>query len=494
MPADLALLLHMHQPDYRHPTTGEPVMPWVRLHAVRGYTDVPTLALEQSASFTMNVVPVLIDQLEAYAGGTTDRWERLSRIPAEALSLEDVKFLRERFFHGHPTMRQGSPRYRDLEQRRAGLSTSQELRDLQVWSNLAWMGVVARRHPQVRALIAQDRDYSHDQLIALMNLQHELVTKVLPLWKTVPGISLSPYTHPILPLLVDFSHVRRAMPHVPDEVQFRHPDDARRHIEEALVRGDAAFGRRIRGMWPGEGSVSPEAAAIAARAGVHWWATDQEVLDRSDRDGPPDPRRAWTVDLGDAGHLTMVFRNRELSDRIGFVYATWEGADAARDLLNRAGEHGVVPVILDGENPWESYPDAGEAFLTALFSSGRCLSIDDAIPRMPRGRIHRLHSGSWIGANFAIWAGDAVDRAAWQRLAQLRAAWEDAGRPDAAWHSIRSAEGSDWFWWYGPEHHSDMHDLFDALFRQHLIAGWWELGLTPPANLSHPVWADLPAD
>ncbi len=491
MPAQVALLLHMHQPDYRDPADGQPVMPWVRLHAVRGYTDVPTLAAEAGARFTLNVVPVLLDQLAFYAAGGTDRWEQLSRVRAEDLDAEGRAFLRARFVHGHPAMRAVSPRYRELEARVATLDQPQDLRDLQVWSNLAWMGVVARRRPEIRALIDQDRDFSHDQLLALMDVQRAMVAAVLPLWQTVDGVSLTPYTHPILPLLIDFSHARRAQPHLPDEVDHRFPRDAARQLDEALDRGRAVFGRTIRGMWPGEGAVSPEAAVLAARAGVHWWATDEGVLARSHRDGPADVRKAWTVELGDRGHLTMVFRDRALSDRIGFVYAGWDGAEAARDLLARTGENGVVPVILDGENPWESYPDAGEAFLTALFASGRCLSIDDALPRMPRGRIHHLHSGSWIGADYNIWAGDPLDRAGWQQLAALRQAWEDAGRPEAAWPWIRSAQGSDWFWWYGPEHHSDMHDLFDALFRKHLAAGWQAMGKTPPDTLSRPVWALL---
>ena len=48
-----------------------------------------------------------------------DRWEQLSLRPAEQLSTEEVDFLRDRFFHGHPSMRRVSPRYRELEAGRA---------------------------------------------------------------------------------------------------------------------------------------------------------------------------------------------------------------------------------------------------------------------------------------------------------------------------------------------------------------------------------------
>ena len=489
MAAKIALLLHMHQPDYIHPADGRPIMPWVRLHATRGYLDVPVLAAEHGARFTLNVVPSLLDQLQYYVDGGTDAWEDLARTPAEQLTEGERAVIVARFFHGHPAMRQTSPRYRELEARRHELHRPHDLRDLQVWSNLAWMGVVARRDPFIAGLVQQDRDFSQEQLVGLLDTQRSLIARVLPLWRTAPEISSSPYNHPILPLLVDFEHCRRSLPHVPPHsVEFAWPGDARRQVVEGLDRVEAVLGRRPEGMWPSEGSVGPEVARICAEAGLRWLTTDEGVLQASRRDGPATVRKVWWV--GEGG-LHIVFRNRDLSDRIGFQYARWNGVDAAQDLLRSVGDEGVVPVILDGENPWESFPDAGEAFLTHLFSSGRVCAVGDAVQAMPRGTIHQLHTGSWIQADLAIWAGDPMDRAGWRRLARLRAAWEEAGRPEAAWPHIRAAEGSDWFWWYGPEHHTEMRDLFDRLFNAHLEAGWRALGAEPPARLQEPVWAEL---
>lgn len=489
MAARIALLLHMHQPDYIDPETGEPVMPWVRLHATRGYLDVPVLAAERGARWTLNVVPSLLDQLEGYVAGGTDEWERLSRQEAETLSEAAIAFLRERFFHGHPNMRRTSPRYRELEGRRAVLSDPQDLRDLQVWSNLSWMGVVARRDPFVAGLVAQDRAFTHPQLLKLMDVQRSLVARVLPLWRDAPEISCSPYNHPILPLLVDFEHARRSLPHVPPgSVAFAFPADASRQVREGLDRVAEVLGRRPDGMWPSEGSVGPEVALLCAQEGVRWLATDEGVLHASTRDFFPSVKRVWEVD---GTGMKMVFRSRDLSDRIGFQYASWDGRSAADDLLAAVGDDGVVPIVLDGENPWESFADAGESFLHHLFSSGRVCAIGDAVDEMPTQRIHHLHTGSWIHAHLGIWAGDPMDRAGWRRLAALRAAWRDAGQPEAAWPHIRAAEGSDWFWWYGPEHHTEMRDLFDRLFNAHLKAGWRALGQAPPAELDQPVWCDL---
>lgn len=494
--ATVALLLHMHQPDYRDPATGRPGMPWVRLHATRGYTDVAALALEEGAELTINVVPSLLDQLLGYAEGGTDRWEELSRIPAEELRPSEVGFVRARFVHGNPTMRRASPRYRELEARAESLREPQDLRDLQVWSNLAWFGVVARREPLARELIEQDRGFSHEQLLALMDLQRRLVAGVIPRWRRLGSVSCSPLCHPILPLLVDLEHARRCMPGLPEELgaRFAWPEDARRQLVEGRARTEAVLGQRPRGLWPSEGSVSPEVAALAGEAGFSWMAADEGVLHASLRDGPARLSRPWWTENG---YPVILFRDRELSDRVGFHYHHWPGWRAAEDLLQgaahalaRAGDPGgAIPVVLDGENPWEAYPDAGEGFLRALFQSGRTVSMDSAARLEPAGRLHRLHTGSWINADFHIWAGDEEDRLAWRHLAELRERWEAMGRPEAAWPAIAAAEGSDWFWWYGPDFHTPFADFFDHLFRSHLAAGWRALGLEPPEALSLPIEA-----
>ena len=487
MATPIAMLLHMHQPDYRHPRTGVPVMPWVRLHASRGYIDVPTLLTETGAVATINVVPSLLEQLAYYADGGTDAWEEHSRVPSGELTSTQRQFIREQFFHGHPAMRQVSPRYQALESAvQSGERLSgQAYRDIQVWSNLAWIGVVGRRDPEVKALIAQDGGFSHRQLLRLLDIQRRLVADVLPRWSALKAISCTPHYHPILPLLVDFRHARRSLD-IPDEVVFAWPDDARRHLTDGLALVERYLGCRPAGLWPSEGAVSPEAAALAREAGFSWLATDQAILERSERDAPADISRPWQIEGGPLG----LFRDRELSDRISFQYARWRGADAAADLLARVDAQysdGVCVLALDGENPWECYPDAGEALMRALFSSGRMVSLDAAAAQPPAGTITRLHTGSWIGGNLAVWAGDADDRRAWALLSAAREAFEAAGRPEAAWRHLAAAEGSDWFWWFGPEHHSEVHELFDALFREHVCAIWRALGQEPPAVLAEPV-------
>ena len=46
-PLQLALVWHMHQPDYVDPTSGERFMPWTRLHALKDYADMAERARDK---------------------------------------------------------------------------------------------------------------------------------------------------------------------------------------------------------------------------------------------------------------------------------------------------------------------------------------------------------------------------------------------------------------------------------------------------------------
>src|SRR3989338_2718500 len=100
-PLYLAIVWHMHQPCYRDLVSGACSMPWVRLHAAKDYVDmVERLEAFPTIHQTVNVVPSLIDQLDAYlppANGSDDFLE-LSRKAADALSPEDQRVLLQWFF------------------------------------------------------------------------------------------------------------------------------------------------------------------------------------------------------------------------------------------------------------------------------------------------------------------------------------------------------------------------------------------------------------
>ena len=512
-------LWHLHQPEYRDPVTGQPLLPWVRLHATRAYTDMAAaLEKHERVRVVANWAPSLLLQLEAYASGqSVDKDEQLSRKPvAELTPQERAHVVKESFSVDWELWVKPVPRYAELLAKRGvdlrsidllraqETFSTQEIIDLQVHFMLGWMGFAARReHELVAALVRKERLYSESEKIALLELSRHIAQAVVPRWKKLADrveITCSPLYHPILPLLVDSDSARRAMPQAALPPRFQYPEDAREQVQRGLARAERDFGARPVGMWPSEGSVSPEVIEILGASGVLWCATDQGNLERSDvAPGAALPlhHRPWTC-----GKVAMFFRDRELSDLIGFRYARSEAKAAAADLLQRIAAAGdaTVTLALDGENPWEHYPESGEFFLDELYKQlgdGEVTSVlprDEIRERPPKQGIAFLHTGSWIDSNFRIWIGHPEDNQAWALLGQARAALAAAKNvaPDArekAYQACLAAEGSDWFWWYGDDFTTENAPEFDALFRRNVEQVFRYLGLTPPERLSRPIIA-----
>jgi hypothetical protein len=301
---------------------------------------------------------------------------------------------------------------------------------------------------------------------------------------------------------------------------FRHPEDARLQLERALELHRRMFSQTPQGVWPSEGSVSEEVLRLAASLGFRWIATDQRVLTNStgvhfyrdsagamvNADRLYAPYRFATP----SGPIHILFRDQELSDLIGFVYSRMEPEAAAADLVRRLlqsaqpllaqGQSVLFPVILDGENAWEYFPLNGRPFLRALYRRLseepriECVTVSEALARHGEALpLARLVPGSWINANFDIWLGSEEDNAAWDLLAETRdffASHEAAAAPEAralALEELLVAEGSDWCWWYGPEHSTANDSDFDALYRTHLANVYRELGHRPPESVSQPI-------
>ena len=208
--------------------------------------------------------------------------------------------------------------------------------------------------------------------------------------------------------------------------------------------------------------------------------------------------------------MHMVFRDHTISDLIGFVYSGMPPADAARHLIGNIkeaakpvlakGRDAVVSIILDGENAWEYYPKSGREFLRRFYDGLQrepgveAVTISEAIARHKDfGKLTSLVPGSWINANFNVWIGAPEDNRAWDYLHHAREFYaQNAARATEeqrklAFEEILIAEGSDWNWWYGPEHHSANDRDFDELYRKHLSNVYQALGAVPPDYLAQPI-------
>jgi alpha-amylase/alpha-mannosidase (GH57 family) len=539
-PVSLALFWHHHQPYYPDDVAGENPMPWVRLHATKDYLGM-ALHLEEVPEFscTINLVPSLLAQIQAYVDGASDLHLSASRRPADGLEGDDACYILENFFMANPdTMIRPHPRYHELYMLRSAWDCSaqqalprfrpRELRDLQVWSNLAWIHpLLFEKDPELAEFRNKGRYYTEDEKQWFLDRQRELVARVIPLHRELAArgqieLTTTPYYHPILPLLLDKTLARDAMPEVTlPAYRGGYPEDAAAHVRLAVESHTRYFGEPPRGMWPSEGSVCQALIPLLAEHGIEWIATDEEILGcstggRVGRDSRGHVRhpellyRAWKVQ--EAGReLGIVFRDHSMSDQVGFHYQRSPGPVAAADFLGKVAAIGdacrhnpatLVPVILDGENCWEYYPDGGVSFLRSLYQSAaggreiRPVKIGQFLrENPPADSLHHLFAGSWISHNFAIWIGHPEDNQGWDALDAARTFLvqeERTGRHDPnalarAWNELYIAQGSDWFWWYGDDHSSALDGLFDHLFRKHLRNIYTLVGCDPPGSLFTPI-------
>jgi alpha-amylase/alpha-mannosidase (GH57 family) len=535
------VLWHQHQPFYKDLVTGEYRLPWVRLHALKDYYGMVKLLDEfPNVHQTFNLVPSLITQIQDYVAGTAqDPFLKIAAKPARDLTAHERRFALQYLFQANPVNMIGRyPRYHELWERFRGAGDSperaekyfqpQDFTDLQVLSQIAWFDEFFLEDPDIAALIKKGRGFSlEDQSFAIAR-QRVLLGEVLPAHANAAQqgrieISTSPFYHPILPLVCDTNMGGVSTPGLPlPQNRFVHPEDAREQLRRGLDLHQQVFGVRPAGVWPSEGSVSEEVLTIAQSLGVKWMATDEGVLGRSlgidfARDGggrlsQPSAESLYTIHRFEHGatQMHLIFRDHTISDLVGFVYSGMPAQDAANHLIHNIkqaaqsilsqGRDAVVSIILDGENAWEYYPRSGREFLRRFYDTLQrepgveAVTVSEAIARHHDfGKLTSLVPGSWINANFNVWIGAPEDNRSWDYLYHARNFYiEAAGRASEAQRKLALeelfiAEGSDWNWWYGPEHHSANDREFDELYRKHLSNVYQALGATAPDYLAQPI-------
>ncbi|MBF2053642.1 MAG: glycoside hydrolase [Candidatus Sericytochromatia bacterium] len=516
----LAFIWHMHQPLYRRPGSHDYMMPWVRLHAVKDYLDmVDILSHYPRLKQTFNLVPSLLEQIEDYASGqASDAYLRLSQKPVEDLSPADKTDILSTFFDlNWEQMVQPFARYRELAALRSHYGpdyaqaaqqfSPQDWLDLTTWFNLAWIDPHLReREPELHALEIKGRNFSATDRSTVLKHHQRIVQEVIPAYRRLQAsgqieLTTTPYYHPILPLLSDTQNIQRsrresAMP----RQQMQAPEDARWQLNQAQQAFQQHFGMQPQGLWPSEQALSADLLPLIAEAGFSWVASSEGILWHSlntwsRRNSQHVHEHAlWLYRPYQLGHsgVQIVFRDIYLSDLIGFQ--CWKGDNEhnaelfyqqikqIQRSLDQAPEFPyLITIALDGENCWEYYQKDGHLFLNALYQrlsadqSIESVTVSEYLERFPaQDTLQQLHPGSWINSDFSTWSGDPTKNYAWdlliaarEMLVQQEAQLSESERRQA-WELLYTAEGSDWFWWFG-EGHSSAHDhLFDAAFRTYL--------------------------
>lgn len=538
----VVLLWHMHQPQYQERVSGRYLLPWTYLHAIKDYTDMAAhLEAVPGARAVVNFAPILLEQIADYVAQLrgflahgqairdpllaalatpalpTDRESRLMLIKS-CLRANETRLIRR--FASYQRLADMAP-WVTAHPYALGYVTDQYLADLLVWYHLAWLGeTVRRRDTRVTHMINKGGGYSLHERRELLTIICDLLEGLAPRYTRLAErhqaeLSVTPYAHPILPLLIDMYSARDSQPEVPLPRDPHYPggeERARWHIRAGIEVFRRFFGFVPAGCWPAEGGLSTPTLRLLHEAGFTWAAGGETVLRNSlARTGhaPHAMKEAWLYkpyQVADIG-IRCFFRDDGLSDLIGFTYAHWHADDAVANLVGHlegiaAACSGhtdrVVTLALDGENPWEHYPENGYHFLSALYTrlaqhpQIELSTFSECLGRAPATQLPALVSGSWVYGSFSTWIGNPDKNRGWEMLIDAKRAF-DARVPDLppdqrvlAERQLAVCEGSDWFWWFGDDNPSATVSDFDLLYRLHLGTLYRLLGLEPPEYLAQP--------
>lgn len=548
----VVLCWHMHQPHYRDGLDGIYRLPWVYLHAIKDYTDM-VWHLENcpQAKVVVNFAPVLLEQLQDY-DQQMRRWlqdgspmqDPLLNLVAGVTPIPQTHDARVELVSAcqrayAPTMINSLPHFRELVDLLQCSGAPQELNevclhylndqffvDLLVWYHLAWMGISLRSDPRVTQLMDKKRQYDAEDCKQLVEIMCDAIAGIIPRYRKLMKkgqieISMTPYGHPIVPLLIDFSSMKEAMPDAPVPIYPSYPDGyerARWHMEHGFEVFSQNFGCKPSGIWLSEGAVSSEAVGLLDEYGIRWTASGEGVWRHSCEASHIDQhdlhsKKALYQPLQHASQdCALFFRDDGLSDLIGFHYKDWHPDDAANDFVqhmenianflgDRVNEH-VVSVILDGENAWEYYQDNASHFLEALYErlsdhpKIEMTTFSNALDSGAKLRhLPILKAGSWVYGSFSTWIGDEDKNKAWDLLVEAKQSFDEvmasgklsSKEQEAAIQQLAVCEGSDWFWWFGDYNPSDSVRDFDQLYRRHLRRLYEMLQEPVPESLDIPI-------
>ena len=534
---NVVLCWHMHQPDYRDLRTGKIHLPWVYLHATKDYVDMAAhLEAEPAARAVVNFAPILLEQIEDYVaqiqgylqGHGVIKDPLLAELAEPALpgnTQERLRLMqdclranRERMIDRFEPYQRLATMARWYEAHPDSMiyASNQFLADLLTWYHLSWIGEsVQRSDPRIRALRDKAVNFSLHDRRELLKIILEQIESVIPRYRKLADngqveLSMSPYAHPIVPLMLEFNSAREALPDVHLPVSCDYPGGRARaewHLARGLETFQRVFGRRPAGLWPSEGGISQDALELFAEQGFSWVASGGKVLHNShDASSRSCSHRVYR--FGEV-KLDCFFRDDGLSDLIGFDYSDWHANDAVANLVGHMEniaricpdrDDCLITMILDGENAWEYYPENGYYFLNQLYHSLaqhphlRMSTFEQFLAEKSPQRAHeaKIVAGSWVYGTFSTWIGDADKNRGWDILVEAKRTFDEqlatgslsAEEEQAAERQLAICEGSDWFWWFGDYNPSQTVNQFDQLYRTHMANLYQLLNVEAPAYLS----------
>ena len=539
IPLKVVFCWHMHQPDYRDHISNEFQQPWVYLHGIKDYIDMAAhLEAVPAARAVVNFSPILLDQLLEYEFQLkgylqddqpirdpllasldnpvfpSDNEHRVSIVKA-CLRSNQIRVI-NRFEPYKRLVELANLIIKDYSY--SSYLSNQFLADLVTWYHLAWLGETVRRtDDRIKKLIEQGAGFTLHQRRLLLQIISELISGIKSRYSELANrgqveLAMSPYAHPMVPLLLHFSDARPAIRDITLPALENYPGGEERsnwHLYRGIETFEKYFGHRPSGCWPSEGGLSSAAMQVIAGAGFRWIATGENVLRNSINSSTP----ATPVDsifrsfVLKGTDIKLFARDDTLSDLIGFTYADWHADDAVADLIKRLeviaenhkdDNHCVVSIIMDGENAWEYFPENGYYFISALYQRlsehpDLKLTTYSELQEDPSVELQTIIPGSWVFGTFSTWIGDEDKNRAWDILGDVKRVYDKNRDRFEGRHlleidrQLAVCEGSDWFWWFGDYNPASTVSDFDRLYRTHVANLYHMLGVEPPQYLSQTI-------
>ena len=531
----LVFCWHMHQPEYRNLQSGEFKLPWTYLHVIKDYVDMAAhLEAAPDAKVVVNFAPILLEQIEEYARQINSYLHDktpftdpllfaladnagITSMPLKIIQ-DCLRANRERQINRYPQFKHLVETAELLiEKDITHYANVQFVVDLLMWYNLAWLGeTVKLSDARAQRLLEQGSNYTQADRLEMLDIIADQLSHVLGRYKNLAQkgqieLSVTPYAHPIMPLMLDLNSTHEAMPSAPLPELSAYPDGEARviwHLQKGVQVFKRFFGFEPKGCWPSEGAISEETLKILDNFGFQWAASGGSVLGNSlncsENTRPESTYHPFTLKKG---KLNCFFRDDGLSDLIGFQYSKWHGDDAVSDLIthleaiaDRKIPDAVVSIIMDGENAWEYFPENGIYFLSALYKrlshhpKIQLTTFSECINQKVEAKpLNKLIAGSWVYGTFSTWIGDTDKNRGWDMLGDAKKMFDrvmlknvdmDAALREKAILQLAVCEGSDWFWWFGDYNPNDAVSSFEKQFRLNLANLYYLLGEEPPAYLS----------
>lgn len=551
---NFVLYWHMHQPWYQEGIDGDYRLPWVYLHAIKDYEDmVAHLEAHPKMHVVVNFAPVLLEQLDDYAlqlknwldSGQTMKDPMLNllagTLPIPESPIERYKLLcdcqkanAEKMIDPYPDFKRLLEPFKMMfpggacDEKDTGCLNylnEQYFIDVLVWYHIVWLGHALKQTQTSIDLIKKAKMFDETDRRALLQLMHDCISNLIPRYRKRAEegqieLSMTPYGHPIIPLLNDMENMVCAQPDAPRPTSLVYPggiERSRWHIQHGINCFEKHFGMRPQGIWLSEGAISDDAVALVEEFGFKWTASGEGVwrnsiqLSEHDMEKVNSKRALFHPHVLKGYEPKLFFRDDGLSDLIGFEYSKMNSVDAANDLVqhlvniadflgDRADRH-VVSIILDGENAWEYYPHNGHYFLDYLYETlsrhhlVRATTFSELTEKTKTHELENLCSGSWVYGSLSTWIGEPDKNRAWDRLIEAKKAYDrviNAGKlnieeTEKATRQLAICEGSDWFWWFGEKNSSQSVRDFDQLYRAQLKNLYKLLKLSQPENLDEPM-------